>query len=126
MSVLPLGGAAKGCLKGLKRNEVLALVGDREFTGKGILIDFFGRPTLFPAGPAVLALQTQNKIIPGFMLRNEDDSFDLIMDKPLEYIPSGDRQKDLREITSAYKSIFEGYIRRYPEQWYMFRRFWKE
>ncbi|MDO8662761.1 MAG: lysophospholipid acyltransferase family protein [Candidatus Omnitrophota bacterium] len=124
--VLPLGNAAKGCLKGLRSNEVLALVGDRDFAGKGMIIDFFGKPAVFPVGPAALALQTKAKIIPGFMLRNADDSFELVMNKPLEYTASGDSQKDLREIITSYKSIFEDYIRRYPEQWYMFRRFWKE
>ncbi|MFA5096084.1 MAG: lysophospholipid acyltransferase family protein [Candidatus Omnitrophota bacterium] len=125
MRVLPLGSAAKGCLKGLKGNEVLALVGDREFAGKGVMLDFFGKPASFPAGPAALALQAKTRIIPGFMLRNADDSFDLVMDKPLEYTPCGNYEKDLKELTIAYKSVFEDYIRRYPEQWYMFRRFWK-
>ncbi len=124
--VLALGNAAKGCLKGLRKNEVLALAGDRDFVGKGMLIDFFGKPTVFPVGPAVLALHAKTKIIPGFMLRNGDDSFDLIMDKPLDFTPTGDDKKDLKELITRYKSIFEDYIRRYPEQWYMFRRFWRE
>ena len=126
VNVLPLGNAAKGCIKALRRNEVLALVGDREFVGKGIVIDFFGKPAVFPLGPAALSLQTKAKIIPGFMLRNEDDSFDLIMNEPIEYEPSEDKEKDLKDIVTKYKTVFEDYIRRYPDQWYMFRRFWKE
>ncbi|MCX5696130.1 MAG: lysophospholipid acyltransferase family protein [Candidatus Omnitrophica bacterium] len=124
--VLPLGNAAKGCIKALRRNEVLALVGDRDFVGKGIVMDFFGKPTIFPLGPAVLSLQTKAKIVPAFMLRNADDSFDLIMDKPIEYEPGTDKEKDVKEIIRRYKTVFEDYIRRYPDQWYMFRRFWKE
>jgi KDO2-lipid IV(A) lauroyltransferase len=110
----------------LRKNEVLALVGDRDFVGKGIVIDFFGKPTNFPLGPAVLSLQTKAKIVPAFMLRNDDDSFDLIMDKPIEYEPGLDKEKDAKEIVTRYKTVFEDYIRRYPDQWYMFRRFWKE
>jgi len=125
-NVLPLGNAAKGCLRALRRNELLGLVGDRDFVGKGMVIDFFGKPTVFPLGPAVLSLHTKAKIIPGFMLRNDDDSFDFIMNKPIEYEPSGDHEKDLKEIVTRYKTVFEDYIRRYPDQWYMFRRFWKE
>ncbi|MFH0856207.1 MAG: lysophospholipid acyltransferase family protein [Candidatus Omnitrophota bacterium] len=124
--VLPLGNAAKGCLKALRNNELLALVGDRDFVGKGMTVDFFGKPTIFPLGPAALSLQTKARIIPGFMLRNKDDSFDLVMDKPIEYTPTGDNEKDSREIIARCKEVFEDYIRRYPEQWYMFRRFWKE
>lgn len=124
--VLPLGNAAKGCLRALKKNELLGLVGDRNFAGRGLVIDFFGKPTVFPAGPAILSLQTKAKILPTFTLRNPDDSFDIIVNKPLEYEISGDNEKDLKEIITRYKEIFEDYIRRYPEQWYMFRRFWKD
>ncbi|MDD5518972.1 MAG: lysophospholipid acyltransferase family protein [Candidatus Omnitrophota bacterium] len=126
VKVLPLGNAAKGCLRALRNNELIALVGDRDFGGNGMVLDFFGRPTIFPIGPAVFSLKTKAKIVPGFMLRNKDDSFSLIINKPIDFTPSGDEQKDLKEIITSYKIIFEDYIRRYPEQWYMFRRFWKE
>jgi len=126
VKVLPLGNAAKGCLRALRRNELVGLVGDRDFGGNGMVVDFFGKPTVFPMGPAVFSLKTKTKIVPGFMLRNADDSFSLIINKPLEFTPSGDEEKDLKEIINSYKVIFEDYIRRYPEQWYMFRRFWKE
>lgn len=124
--VLPLGKAAKGCLRALRNNELLGLVGDRDFVGKGLAVEFFGKKTIFPLGPAFFSLQTKAKIIPTFTLRNPDDSFDIVMSKPFEYAPCGDNKKDLREIINLYKAVFEDYIQRYPEQWYMFRRFWKE
>ncbi|MFA5345904.1 MAG: lysophospholipid acyltransferase family protein [Candidatus Omnitrophota bacterium] len=124
--VFPLGSAAKGCLRALKKNELLGLVGDRDFTGKGVVIDFFAKPSVFPLGPAAISLKTKARIIPGFMLRNKDDSFDLVMNKPIEYVPTGDNEKDIREILIRYKMVLEEYVRSYPEQWYMFRRFWKE
>lgn len=126
MEVLPLGKAAKGCLRGLRHNRLLALVGDRDFTDKGRVTDFFGKPAILPEGAAVLSLQTGAVVIPGFMLRNKDDSFSLIFEKPLEFNLSMNRDNDLDNIISKYKSVFEEYIRAYPDQWYMFRRFWKE
>ncbi|MFA5286891.1 MAG: lysophospholipid acyltransferase family protein [Candidatus Omnitrophota bacterium] len=126
LKVFLLGDAVKGCIKALRNNQVLALVGDRDFTGGGKVMDFFGKPSLFPEGPAVFSLHTGAVIIPGFMLRNEDDSFSLVFEKPLQCRVSGDRKRDLDNIISQYKSTFEKYIRSYPDQWYMFRRFWKE
>ena len=126
LKVFLLGNAAKGCIKALRNNHLLALVGDRDFTESGRVMDFFGKPSIFPEGPAVFSLHTGAVIIPGFMLRNEDDSFNLVFEKPLDYSHSGDRNKDLDSIISQYKSTFEKYIRAYPDQWYMFRRFWKE
>jgi len=125
LKVFLLGNAAKGCLKTLRSNQILALVGDRDFTDGGKAVDFFGKPSLLPEGPAVFSLQTGATVILGFMLRNQDDSFSLIFEKPLQYTISGDRSKDLDNIISQCKSTFERYIRSYPDQWYMFRRFWK-
>jgi KDO2-lipid IV(A) lauroyltransferase len=122
--VIPLGKAVRSCLNVLKENEIVALVGDRDFTEKGVAIDFFGRSTFFPEGPAAFSLKTGAIIVPGFMVRNEDDSFTLKMEKPLGYIPTYDKDKDLIRLIERYKITIENYIRKYPDQWYMFRRFW--
>ena len=41
IKVIPLGKAARQCFKVLRNNQLLALVGDRDFSQKGIVIDFF-------------------------------------------------------------------------------------
>lgn len=124
MKVIPLGKAVKVSLSLLKENKMVALVGDRDFTEKGIILDFFGKPTFFPEGPAAFALKTGALIVPGFMLRNKDDTFTLTIERPFEPKPAGNKAKDLEDIIMLYKIIFEDYIRRFPDQWYMFRRFW--
>ncbi|MFA5145227.1 MAG: lysophospholipid acyltransferase family protein [Candidatus Omnitrophota bacterium] len=124
IKVIPLGRAVRKSLEILKENKLLALVGDRDFSEKGIVLDFFGKPALFPQGPAALALKTGAAIVPGFMVRNADDTFTLKIESPLKFNPTGDKENDLRELVSLYKTIFESYIRKYPDQWYMFRRFW--
>lgn len=126
LHVIPLGQAVRACLKALKENKVIALVGDRDFTKKGVTVDFFGKPTIFPEGPAVFSLQTKAPIIPGFMLRNPDDTFTLVFEKPVEFSASGDKDRDVADLISRYKGIYEDYIRRYPDQWFTFKRFWKQ
>lgn len=124
VNVITLGKAIRSCISEIKNNHMVALVGDRDFTEKGIVIDFFNKPTHFPEGPAALSLMTGASIIPGFMLRNPDNSFTLRIEKPVEFKPTGDKAKDLANLITVYKNIFEDYIRRYPDQWYIFRRFW--
>jgi len=126
MMVIPLGKAVRRCFNLLKENKIVALAGDRDFTERGLVLDFFGKPAFFPEGPAAFALKTGAVIVPAFMVRNKDDSFTLKMEKPVEFNPTNDKGKDLVELIKRYKMIFEDYIRRYPEQWYMFRRFWKQ
>ncbi|MDP2940728.1 MAG: lysophospholipid acyltransferase family protein [Candidatus Omnitrophota bacterium] len=121
--VIPLGRAVRKCLSLLKENKIIALLGDRDFTERGIVLDFFDRKALFPEGPAAFALQTGASIVPGFLLRNKDDSFTLRIEPPIEFIQSGDKKRDLPELILKYKAIIEGYIREYPEQWYMFKKF---
>jgi len=124
VKVIALGKAVRSCISELKDNHMVALAGDRDFSGKGIMIDFFGKLTHFPEGPAALSLMTGACVVPGFMLRNPDDSFTLSIEKPVEFSPSGDKTKDMARLVTIYKNIFEDYIRKYPEQWYIFRRFW--
>ena len=102
----------------------MALAGDRDFTEKGMVLEFFGKPTFLPEGPAAFSLKTGAAIVPGFMLRNKDDSFTLSFEKPIEFTATGNTEKDTRELINRYKIVIEDYIRRFPGQWYMFRRFW--
>ncbi len=124
VKVIPFGRAARMCLNLLQQNKMVALVGDRDFSGSGMPVDFFGRTALFPEGPAAFALKTQASIVPGFMVRLPDDSFLLRIEKPILTESTGDKERDMRSVTSQFARLFESYIRRYPDQWYMFRRFW--
>ena len=126
VKVIAMGKAIRSCITEIRNNHMVALVGDRDFSEKGILVDFFGKSTHFPEGPAALSLMTGASIVPGFMLRNPDDSFTLRIEKPLEFSPSGDKVKDLADLIGVYKQIIQDYIRKYPEQWYVFRKFWAE
>ncbi len=126
LKVIPLGKAVRQCLNVLRKNEIVALVGDRDFTEKGVVLDFFGRPTFLPEGPAAFSLKTGAVIVPVFMLRNKDDTFTLRFDKPLEFTPTDNRNNDLIALILRYKVIIEDYIRKYPDQWYMFKKFWIE
>ncbi|RJP28841.1 MAG: hypothetical protein C4533_03355 [Candidatus Omnitrophota bacterium] len=126
MRVIPLKKAVRQSLNALRGNNLLALVGDRDFTGKGIPVEFFNKQACLPEGPAALSLRTGAVIIPGFMVRNPNDSFTLTIEKPIEYAATGDNAVDIKNIINIYKSLFEKFIRKYPEQWYMFRYFWKD
>jgi KDO2-lipid IV(A) lauroyltransferase len=124
VQVIAMGKAVRSCIAQIRKNHMVALVGDRDFTHKGVVIDFFGLPAHFPEGPAALSLMTGASIVPGFMLRNPDDTFTLRIEKPIEFSASGDKVKDLADLVTVYKKVIEDYIRKYPEQWYVFRKFW--
>jgi KDO2-lipid IV(A) lauroyltransferase len=125
VKVIHLGMAVRKCFEVFKKNEIVGLVGDRDFTDDGIILDFFGKPAIFPEGPAAFALKTGACIVPVFMFRNQDDTFTLRAEKPIEFSPS-DKGTDIKNLILRYKPVIEDYIRRYPDQWFMFRKFWVE
>lgn len=124
IKVIPLGKAARKSIEVLKDNGLLVLAADRDFAGNGAVMRFFGKPAIFPEGPAALSLKTGAVIVPAFMLRNPDETFTLRIEKPIEFLPSGNKENDMKELMKLYIKIFEEYILKYPDQWYMFKRFW--
>lgn len=124
IEVIPVGKAAKRCIENLRANKIIALVGDREFTQSGLIIDFFGKETLIPKGPATLSILTGAPIIMGFVIREKEDNFVFIFEKLVEPKPTGDKEKDIFNLTRKFLNVIENYIRQYPGQWLMFRKFW--
>lgn len=118
---IPMGRAARGCLAALHRNEVVALVGDRDFSTARDTTEFFGCPARLPHGPAKLALATGAPLLPVFMVRQPDDTFAYIVEEPIW----ADKNRDtvetiMRRIAGALESV----VSRYSEQWFLFNDLW--
>ena len=123
-NVLGLGNI-RGCISALKRNEILALVGDKDFSNNSVTVKFFGRDAEFPRGPAMLSLRTGARILPGFLLR-EKDGFNMILHGPVQFEKKGIFEEDVVELTRSYVLAIENIVRQYPTQWIMFRKFYKD
>jgi len=128
VKVIPVGVAIRQCFAALKRNEIVGILGDRDFSGEnGINVDFLGKKLLAPRGPAVLSLRTQAAIVPAFVIRDDQDDryFKYVFEKPIYPLRSDDEEHDIKDLTEKYIQVIEKYIRKYPQQWYMFNEFWK-
>jgi phosphatidylinositol dimannoside acyltransferase len=113
---VPLGRALRPMLEALRRKEVVALVADRDLSGDGVPVTFFGHPTTMPSGPAVLALRTGSPLVVGACRRIGKDRFNArgwhVADRPAE---SG---ADAAELTQEIARRFEEAISQAPEQWW--------
>ncbi len=110
----------------LRRNEVLALLGDRDGSSHTATFSFFGRPAQIPLGAAYLALATGAPVIPVFVPL-EAGRYATIMEEPVHF--SGqrvDRERAIREGTEKLLRVFEHYLSTYPDQWYNFYDYWGE
>jgi len=122
--VIQIGLQLKNCFKVLRKNKLLAIVGDRDFSKYGVKSEFFGKPTLLPKGPAFFSLKTGAPIIPTFVIRTKDDKFRLIFEKPIESVVSGTMEENVKNTIEKYIKVVEKYIRIVPDQWYVFRKVW--
>ncbi|MCD8140211.1 MAG: lysophospholipid acyltransferase family protein [Planctomycetaceae bacterium] len=116
--------AAKQMLRALRRNEVVGVMGDRDPTEQGVMVNFFGRPCRFPQGPARLSIATGAPLIPAFCLRRTNDSFSMIFLPPIPIPASGERDKKVQVMTQMFADVIANTIRVHPEQWGVFYRFW--
>lgn len=124
--VIPLGTTIRRVFTVLKNNEAVALLGDIDYNNpkRGIRVKFFGKDTPMPKGPAVFSLKTGAPIVPGFMLREKGYRFRLVLEDPILYRVTGNRESDLVNITQRLAEIIESYIARYPGQWFMLTPRW--
>src|SRR5579859_5162010 len=118
---IPFGRAARECIAALRRNEIVGVVGDRDFKTSSRTVEFFGRPARLPDGPAKLALATGAPLLPIFMIRLPDDTFAYIVEEPIWADKSRHTVDDvMRQIAGALESV----IRQHSEQWFLFHDLW--
>jgi KDO2-lipid IV(A) lauroyltransferase len=114
----------------LRRGEMLAVLADLASDDtSGIRVDFFGAPALVSSAAARIALRTNAWVVPAVVLRGPDD--DLII-RPLidtslrDFAPTGDTGRDIQELTRLILASMEDTIRKHPDQWFIFRRLWRD
>lgn len=122
MEVISLGMAAKHCIIALRKNKIVAILGDRDFSNTGYSLDFLGRQKIIPRGPAVLGIRTGSPIIPAMVIRERGNNFSVKLFPIIETVNETDELNIMRK----FSKVIEEEIYKYPDQWLMFREFWKE
>jgi len=123
---IEVGAGLRACYRLLKENGLLALLGDRDFSKKGLYIDFFGRQTLIPKGPAVLSYRTGAAVVPCFMIRQKDDTFRFIFKEPIIPDQSAEETSAIEALARKYTDSIEDCVRKHPDQWFVFRKVWND
>jgi lauroyl/myristoyl acyltransferase len=105
----------------LRAGGLVCLLTDRDITGGGIEVDFFGEKAHMMAGAAALAVQTGAALMP----------VTLWYDGPLWYahiheeIPvpgGGTRREKVAAMTQEAARVFEAGIAAHPQDWHMLQR----
>jgi KDO2-lipid IV(A) lauroyltransferase len=115
----------KKMLNCLRNNQIVCLITDENKRRGGVQVDFFGHNSPTATGPAVLSLRTGAVIVPIFIIRQKDDTHKVIIEPALEFNLTGNKEEDIRHITSIFTERIEFYVKSYPTQWFWLNRRWK-
>ena len=85
---------------------------------------------LSSSAAAAAVLETDRSIeVPGFAatfsVPIDKGRYRVVYEPPVELPSSGDRDRDVLELTARCTAIIETWVRRYPEQWLWMHRRWK-
>ncbi|GAC1305709.1 MAG: phosphatidylinositol mannoside acyltransferase [Acidimicrobiales bacterium] len=124
MTVVPLDrSAGAGVMAALRSGEVVGLLCDRDLTGDGIEVEFFGEKTRLPAGPATLAVRTGAPLLACCVLFEGDHHRGIVL-PPIDTTRRGGLREDVARITQDMADALASLIRRAPDQWHVFQPNW--
>jgi KDO2-lipid IV(A) lauroyltransferase len=125
LEVVPLGpDVSSRVLRALRDNRLVCLLCDRDLTGDGIEVEFFGERTTLPAGPATLALRTGAALLPVATYFRPHRGHHARVLPPVPVAREGRLREDIARITQALAHDFETLIREAPEQWHLLQPNW--
>ena len=123
--VIPRKGAARGVLRLLKQNWMVAIPLDLDVR-QGVFVDFFSLKASTSDALARLALATGAPVLPAFMVRDGTSTHHwLECLEPLETLRGKTHEESVLLNTQRYTSIIEEMVRRHPDHWNWIHRRWK-
>jgi KDO2-lipid IV(A) lauroyltransferase len=124
MNVVPVGpDAGREVVQAIRNRDVVCLLSDRDISGTGVDVEFFGERTTLPAGPATLAFRTGAPLVPCAVYFT-DDGRECVLEEPLPVEREGKLRADIARVTQDLAHALERLIRRAPEQWHLMEPNW--
>ncbi|MFI6043573.1 phosphatidylinositol mannoside acyltransferase [Nocardia sp. NPDC051321] len=120
--VIPLTGAAQSpfgqLANRLRENKAICLMGERDLTGRGVPVTFFGERTWLPAGAAKLAIETGAPLLPVHTWFTDDGW-------GMKVYPPVDVSGGVAAATQALADRFAANIAEHPADWHMLQPMWE-
>ncbi|MCX4091112.1 phosphatidylinositol mannoside acyltransferase [Nocardia sp. alder85J] len=107
----------------LRANRIICLMGERDLTGKGVPVTFFGERTWMPAGAAKLAIDTGAALLPAHPWFTVDaagrESWGLNIGRAVD-VSGG-----IAAATQTLADRFAANIAEHPADWHMLQPLWE-
>ena len=105
----------------LRAGKLVCLVSDRDVTGTGTEVEFFGEKARMMGGSAALAERTGAALHP-VILWYQGDRWVIDVNKEIPVPAEGDRMQKVAAMTQELARSFETGIREHPADWHMLQR----
>jgi phosphatidylinositol dimannoside acyltransferase len=109
----------------LRAGGMVCLPADRDVTGGGIEVEFFGQKARMMGGPAALAVQTGAALMPA-VLWFEGRGWGVHIYPEVPVPAEGSRRDKIAAMTQQMARNFEAGIAAHPEDWHMLQRVFAE
>jgi len=125
MEVLPASGGTSGAFailaERLRAGKLVGLVCDRDVTGRGVEVEFFGEKARMMGGAAALAVQTGAALMP-VILWFEGDGWGAHIHEHIPVPADGGGEQKAAAMMQEVARLFEAGIRAHPQDWHMLQR----
>jgi KDO2-lipid IV(A) lauroyltransferase len=129
MRVVPLTGGERSSSEVLREwltaGGTTCLLVDRDLSGSGVPVTFFGRPTTMPGGPALLAVQTGAALLPA-VCQFDGAGWRFVVHPPVTVADSGRLRDRVSGAMQQVADAFAGTIATRPEDWHVLGRIWPD
>jgi predicted LPLAT superfamily acyltransferase len=115
-------------LQALRRNEIVAIQGDRVYQRRTFDVSFFSQPTSFPLGPFLLSQVSGAPVLPAFVIRRGWLRYRALIGDPIPAVPPrvtcGDDDASLYEAMCQAVRFLETTLTTHYDQWMNYFDFW--
>ncbi|MDP9226057.1 MAG: phosphatidylinositol mannoside acyltransferase [Actinomycetota bacterium] len=120
-------GVTRKLIASVESGAIVAIVGDRDLTGRGLEVEFFGAKATIPAGPAFVALHAGVPLmvvgVYGVKRRDGRWGWEAHLGDIIE-LPDDRTEDAIRLLTVQIARQLEHFIAQRPEEWHVFQPFW--
>jgi len=127
LKIVDLRGGAEATielLQALRRNEIVAMQGDRIYQRHSADVPFFSQPAAFPLGPFLLSQVSGAPVLPGFVIREGWLRYRACMGDPIAPVAPGDGDAGLHAALGPAVRFLEKTLTTHYDQWMNFFDFW--
>ena len=129
MRVVPLTGGERPSSVVLREwltaGGTTCLLADRDLSGSGVPVTFFGRRSAMPGGPALLAAQTGAVLLPA-VCQFDGSGWRFVVHPPVPVDGPGRLRERVTAAMQQVADAFAATIAERPEDWHVLGRIWPE